>query len=103
MSLFRACIVLSIVASLAACSGSNSAAPPPPAGTKSGPLAGKIADIVDDTNDFGLGKNWYLYETFNGQTFRWVDNNAQIIVKNPRTNVKNVALELEAGPSLRSE
>ncbi len=98
MSLFRACILLSLAA-LAACSGSNSTAPAPGA-TKSGPLAGKVADIVDDTNDLALGKGWYLYETFAGQTFRWVDNNAQIVVKNPRSNVKDIALELEAGPSL---
>ncbi len=98
MTLFRACILLSIAA-LAACSGSNATAPAP-AATKSGPLTGKIADVVDDTNDLALGKGWYLYETFAGQTFRWVDNNAEIIVKNPRTNVKDVALELEAGPSL---
>jgi hypothetical protein len=98
MSLFRACILLSI-ATLAACGGSNTTAPVPPA-SKSGPLTGKVADIVDDTNDLGLGKNWYLYETFGGQTFRWVDNNAEIVVKNPRTNLKAVALELEAGPSL---
>ncbi len=97
MSLFRACILLS-VAALAACAGSNATAPPP--ASKSGPLTGKVADIVDDTTDLGLGKNWYLYETFGGQMFRWVDNNAEIVVKNPRTNVKTVALELEAGPSL---
>jgi hypothetical protein len=98
MSLFRACILPSIAA-LAACSGSNAPAPASSA-SKSGPLTGKVADIVDDTNDLGLGKNWYLYETFGGQTFRWVDNNAEIVVKNPQTNVKDVALELEAGPSL---
>jgi hypothetical protein len=97
MTLFRAFILLSIAA-LAAC-GSNATTPAPPA-SKSGPLTGKVADIVDDANDLALGKNWYLYETFGGQTFRWVDNNAEIVVKNPRTNVKAVALELEAGPSL---
>jgi hypothetical protein len=98
MSFFRACILLSIAA-LAACGGSNPNAPANPA-AKSGPLTGKVADIVDDTNDLALGKGWYLYETFDGQTFRWVDNNAEIIVKNPRSNVKDVALLLEAGPSL---
>lgn len=98
MSLFRACILLSIAA-LAACTSPNAPAPGP-AATKSGPLNGKVADIVDDANDLALGKNWYLYETFGGQTFRWVDNNAEIVVKNPRGTAKNVALELEAGPSL---
>lgn len=87
------------IAALAACASPNAPAPGPTA-TKSGPLTGKVADIVDDTNDLGLGKNWYLYETFGGQTFRWVDNNAEIVVKNPPGNAKNVALELEAGPSL---
>jgi hypothetical protein len=98
MSFFRACILLSIAA-LAACGGSNANAPTNPA-AKSGPLTGKVADIVDDTNDLALGKGWYLYETFDGQTFRWVDNNAEIVIKNPRSNVKDVALLLEAGPSL---
>lgn len=98
MSFFRAC-ALSSLALLIACNGSN---PGGTAGqsTKSGPLAGKVPDIVADTNDLALGKGWYLFETFNGQSFRWVNNDAEIIVKNPRSNVKNVALELEAGPSL---
>ncbi len=98
MYFIRACAAISLVL-LAACAGSNPAATTATP-SKSGPLAGKIPDILDDTNDLALGKGWYLYETFAGQTFRWVDNNAQIIVKNPRTNVKDVALELEAGPSL---
>ena len=97
MSFFRASALVSL-ALLAACA-SNPGAPSASA-TKSGPLAGKVPDIVDDTNDLGLGKGWYLFETFGGQSFRWVDNNAEIVVKNPRTNVKDVALELEAGPSL---
>jgi len=97
MSFFRAFASVSLVL-LAACV-SNPGAPSPSA-TKSGPLAGKVPDIVDDTNDLALGKGWYLFETFGGQSFRWVDNNAEIIVKNPRTNSKSVALEVEAGPSL---
>ena len=98
MTLFRASALVSL-ALLAACSGANPGAPSVSA-TKSGPLAGKVPDIVDDTNDLALGKGWYLFETFGGQSFRWVDNNAEIVVKNPRTNSKSVALEVEAGPSL---
>lgn len=97
MSFFRAFASVSLVL-LAACA--NNPGTPSPSATKSGPLAGKVPDIVDDTNDLALGKGWYLFETFGGQSFRWVDNNAEIVVKNPRTNSKSVALELEAGPSL---
>ncbi len=97
MFFFRASALISL-ALLAACASNPST--PSASATKTGPLAGKVPDIVDDTSDLGLGKGWYLYETFGGQSFRWVDNNAQIVVKNPRTNLKDVALELEAGPSL---
>ncbi len=97
MTFFRASALISL-ALLAACASNPNT--PSASATKSGPLAGKVPDIVDDTTDLGLGKGWYLYETFGGQSFRWVNNNAQIFVKNPRTNLKDVALELEAGPSL---
>lgn len=97
MSFIRAFAACAI-ALLAACSGSNPA--PTGAPATGGPLTGKVTDIVDDANDLALGKGWYLFETYNGQSFRWVDNNAQIVVKNPHGAIKGVALELEPGPSL---
>jgi len=98
MVFFRACALIALTL-VAACNGSNPAAPANPS-TKNGPLAAKVPDIVDDTRDLALGKGWYLYETFGGQSFRWVNNDAEIVVKNPRTNLKDVWVELEAGPSL---
>lgn len=99
MSFIRACAATAIIV-LTACNGSN----PGPGATgvpaTGGPLTGKVSDIVDDTNDLALGKGWYLFETFNGQSFRWVNNDAQIVVKNPHGSTKSVALEVEPGPSL---
>jgi hypothetical protein len=63
-------------------------------------VASAADDIIHDGSGITLGRNWYLHETSGGDGFRWVDNNAEIVVHRPSGNVKKVSLTLEAGPGL---
>jgi hypothetical protein len=53
-----------------------------------------------------LGNHWYPFEKFDGETFRWVDNNAELIVKLP-SDVTNDAsalqIEVAPGPGIDSQ
>ncbi|WP_204103821.1 MULTISPECIES: glycosyltransferase [Spirulina sp. CCY15215] len=53
------------------------------------------------TDIITLGDNWYDLETFAGETFRWVNNDAEIRIYNPTGDLKTLRLLLEPGPSLR--
>jgi hypothetical protein len=46
-----------------------------------------------------LGKNWGVLEQFEGEVFRWVENNAQVIVQRSAQSVQ-LAVEVEPGPGL---
>jgi hypothetical protein len=46
--------------------------------------------------DFGTG--WYPLETYAGQTFRWANNDAQIIVHANTTDHSKLQLDVEPGP-----
>lgn len=57
------------------------------------------SDIVRD-GTLALGKGWYAYETYNGQTFRWVNNNAEVVLPSARKAPFSFEMEVEPGPSL---
>lgn len=57
-------------------------------------------EIVYDGSPLALGPNWYAYETFNGQSFRWVNNNAQVRLTAAQARPFTLELEVEPGPSL---
>lgn len=46
------------------------------------------------------GNNWYPVETHDGDTFRWVHNDAELIIGAPSGQYSKISMELEAGPSL---
>lgn len=48
----------------------------------------------------GVGSGWYPFETFNGATFRWVNNDAQIVVNNAQPKPFTIQMEVAPGPSL---
>jgi hypothetical protein len=50
-----------------------------------------------------VGYGWYPFETFGGQSFRWVDNNAEIVVTAPTTANRTLRLEVEPGPGVGSQ
>jgi len=47
-----------------------------------------------------LGSNWYPYEVFAGQSFHWVDNDAEVIVTGPANGPGVLHLDVQAGPGL---
>lgn len=58
-----------------------------------------IPDVVTDGNGIWRGDNWYPLEKQNGNTFRWVKNDAEILVA-PETGGADLLIDLEPGPSL---
>jgi hypothetical protein len=54
-------------------------------------------DIVDPSAAIKLGNNWYPFETFNGQTFRWVNNDAEIVTDPSKPTPRVLSIELEPG------
>lgn len=56
-------------------------------------------DIASTADGVHLGGGWYPLELYEGQTFRWVDNDAEITAC-PVAGHAKIALELEPGPSL---
>ena len=58
-----------------------------------------IPDVVTDGNGIWRGDNWYQLEKQNGKSFRWVKNDAEILVA-PETGGTDLLIDLEPGPSL---
>jgi hypothetical protein len=49
-----------------------------------------------------LGDGWYPLEHFKGETFRWVRNDARIVVQSAKSGHAQVKVLVQAGPSLAS-
>lgn len=45
-----------------------------------------------------LGANWYPYEKYQGESFRWVSNDAEIVVSGP-VGLNTLSVLVESGPS----
>jgi len=62
--------------------------------------AGRIASSGDIVRGAGveLGAGWGVLETFRGETFRWVDNDARIRVTGSQTGDVELSLVVEPGP-----
>lgn len=56
--------------------------------------------IIDDGSQLKLGSNWYPYETYNGESFSWVNNNAHIRLTAPQSRPFTLEMAVEPGPSL---
>jgi hypothetical protein len=54
-------------------------------------------DVVIEGGPIGLGKGWYPYETYQGVSFRWMGNEAEICIR-PDVECR-LAIEAEAGPT----
>jgi hypothetical protein len=50
-----------------------------------------------------LGQNWYPYEDYHSETFRWVNNDAEVMVTPPDSGIYRLSLEVEPGPGLASK
>lgn len=67
------------------------------------------SDIVDRENTrpnssvkARLGANWYPYEKYQGESFRWVNNDAEIVVSGP-VGLNTLSVLVESGPSAGSD
>ena len=47
-----------------------------------------------------IGQGWHVLEEFQGDTFCWVSNLAELIVLRPTGHFRNLRMELEPGPGL---
>ncbi len=52
------------------------------------------------TDGLLLGPTWYPLEVVNGETFRWVSNDAEIVVTRPSGRQQGLRLEVASGPGL---
>jgi hypothetical protein len=74
--------------------------------TPAGRLAAKsrsAGDIVESGSGISLGVGWYGVERFAGETFRWVRNNAEIIVFSTEAGPRNMGMLIEPGPGVDSK
>lgn len=56
-------------------------------------------DVARD-GSLRIGSGWYAYETYNGDTFRWVNNDAHMTLAAAQPKPFSVQLEVAPGPSL---
>jgi hypothetical protein len=63
------------------------------------PATAADAIASGDGGSLSLGSNWGAYETYRGASFRWVDNDAEIVLHGG-TGEATVAIACEGGPSL---
>jgi hypothetical protein len=56
-------------------------------------------DVVKGTN-LQLGSGWGPIEVFHGQHFRWVENDAHILITPQKTGDLELSMEAEAGPGV---
>ena len=61
----------------------------------------RAADAIAGGNGgtLSLGSNWGPYETYRGASFRWIDNDAEIVLRGG-TGEARVSIACEGGPSL---
>jgi hypothetical protein len=65
----------------------------------SGAAPAHSSDVVRGSN-IQLGNGWGVLETFHNQTFRWVDNDAQVSVTADQPGEVGVSLLAEPGPGV---
>jgi hypothetical protein len=53
------------------------------------------ADIVPSNEPLTLGPNWFPYESFKGESFRWVDNDAAFTLSGA---ARKLTIDLQPGP-----
>ncbi len=63
----------------------------------------RASDIVERDLYLRLGRNWYPLERFGGQAFRWLNDDAEILVDHLPPGALVLALDLAPGPGLRGQ
>jgi hypothetical protein len=62
------------------------------------PLAADVA-----AGALSLGANWHPLETYAGLTFRWVPNDAELILEADQETAADLVVDAQVGPSLRGQ
>lgn len=60
-------------------------------------------DIVAPDAGIRIGSGWQVLETFHNETFRWVTNDAQILIAAPRAGTQRLKIALASGPGLQGK
>jgi hypothetical protein len=63
-------------------------------------MAAPTAHDIVRGSEIRLGSGWGVVETFRAETFRWVDNDAQILITPQKTGDFALSLAVEAGPGV---
>lgn len=58
------------------------------------------AEIVAPGAGVRLGSGWHMLETFQAETFRWVANDAQLLISAPRRGTLRLSIAIAAGPGV---
>lgn len=58
-------------------------------------------EVVAPASGCRIGSGWHALESFDGSSFRWVENDARIVVEDGDST--SLELELEAGPGVGAE
>ncbi len=64
------------------------------------PSAAADAIATGNSGSVSLGAKWGTYESFKGTSFRWVDNDAELVLRGGAGDVR-VEIACEGGPSLQ--
>lgn len=73
-------------------------------GTPSGPDIVPSRAVLPEAANLEIGENWYATENRDGQLYRWVNNDAELLVRMPlKGKTPVLVLELESGPGLEQK
>lgn len=65
-----------------------------------GSVAASAAQDIVRGSEIRLGSGWGVVETFRAETFRWVDNDAQILITPQKTGDFALSVVVEPGPGV---
>jgi hypothetical protein len=65
-----------------------------------GSVAASTAQDIVRGSEIRLGSGWGVFETFHAETFRWVDNDAQILITPQKAGDLALSLVVEPGPGV---
>ncbi|MBI3281631.1 MAG: hypothetical protein HYZ57_17530 [Acidobacteria bacterium] len=66
-------------------------------------MADPVTEIADPNAGITLGGGWYPYEFYRGESFRWVNNDAEINLSIPKTGPISLYMNVQSGPGLNGK
>lgn len=62
-----------------------------------------LSSLSTEDDAIMAGQGWYPIEYYNREIFRWVANDAELIIHTPTGRRRTLSLEIEPGPGVRSQ